>query len=225
MKFEAIDIFNELIRSGSIRQAAEGLNISPTAVVRQLDKLEHSFGTPLVERNPRGIRLTVAGEVLAASTYKMAHELKSAQQLIDEFKGLRRGRVSIHTNGAAASAILAPALSEFAREHPAITIEVDVSSAQGALDAVADGSAQFAVTMFAPKDPRIEVLFRAPVLHEPIMSPDHPLAAHKTIAMQDLVAHPLALPNRTFGVRRAFDARLNALGIRYGESAFTTPVA
>ncbi|WP_372803015.1 helix-turn-helix domain-containing protein, partial [Paracoccus seriniphilus] len=66
MKIEAIDIFNELVRSGSIRQAAEGLNTSPTAVVRQLDKLEHSFGTPLVERTPRGIRLTAAGEVLAA---------------------------------------------------------------------------------------------------------------------------------------------------------------
>lgn len=106
MKLEAIDIFNELIRAGSIRQAAEGLNISPTAVVRQLDKLEHSFGSALVERTPRGIRLTAAGEVLAASSFKVAQELKMAQQLIDDFKGLRRGRVAIHTNGAAASAIL-----------------------------------------------------------------------------------------------------------------------
>jgi DNA-binding transcriptional LysR family regulator len=223
MKLEAIDIFNELIRAGSIRQAAESLNISPTAVVRQLDKLEHSFGSALVERTPRGIRLTAAGEVLAASTYKVARELKNARQLIDDFKGLRRGRVSIHTNGAAASAILAPALSEFARAYPAITIEVEFSSAQGALDAVANGVSQFALTMFAPRDTRVEVLFRAPVRHEPVMSPDHPLARHDAIAMDDLIAHPLALPNRTFGVRRAFDARLHALGLHLDESAFTTP--
>lgn len=223
MKLEAIDIFNELIRAGSIRQAAESLNISPTAVVRQLDKLEHSFGSVLVERNPRGIRLTAAGEVLATSTYKVARELKTAQQLIDDFKGLRRGRVSIHTNGAAASAILAPVLSEFAQAHPAIFIEVEFSSAQGALDAVANGTSQFALTMFAPKDARVEVLFRAPVRHEPVMSPDHPLAAQDEISMDALIAHPLALPNRSFGVRRAFDARLHALGLRLDESAFTTP--
>ena len=223
MKLEAIDIFNELIRCGSIRQAADVLSISPTAVVRQLDKLEHSFGSPLVERNPRGIRLTAAGEVLAASTRKVARELKTAQQLIDEYKGLRRGHVSIHTNGAAASAILAPVLSEFAQSHPAITIEVDISSAQAALDAVANGSSQFSVTMFAPKDPRVEVLFRAPVAHEPIMAPDHPLAQQAEIAMKDLITHPLALPNRAFGVRRAFDARLQSLGLHLEESAFTTP--
>ncbi|MDN5567547.1 MAG: LysR family transcriptional regulator [Paracoccus sp. (in: a-proteobacteria)] len=223
MKLEAIDIFNELIRAGSIRHAAETLNISPTAVVRQLDKLEHSFGSPLVERTPRGIRLTAAGEVLAASSHKVARELKNARQLIDDFKGLRRGRVSIHSNGAAASAILAPALSEFAQSHPAITIEVEFSSAQGALDAVANGVSQFALTMFAPKDPRVEVLTRAPVLHQPIMAPDHPLAALRDISIHDLIAHPLALPNRSFGVRRAFDARLHARGLHLDESAFTTP--
>lgn len=223
MKLEAIEIFNELIRCGSIRQAADVLSISPTAVVRQLDKLEHSFGSPLVERNPRGIRLTAAGEVLAASTRKVARELKTAQQLIDDYKGLRRGHVSIHTNGAAASAILAPVLSEFSQAHPAITIEVDTSSAQAALDAVANGSSQFSVTMFAPKDPRVEILFRAPVAHEPIMAPDHPLAQQTEITLKNLIAHPLALPNRSFGVRRAFDARLQSLGLHLEESAFTTP--
>jgi DNA-binding transcriptional LysR family regulator len=223
MKLEAIEIFNELIRCGSIRQAADVLSISPTAVVRQLDKLEHSFGSALVERNPRGIRLTAAGEVLAASTRKVARELKTAQQLIDDYKGLRRGHVSIHTNGAAASAILAPVLSEFSQAHPAITIEVDTSSAQAALDAVANGSSQFSVTMFAPKDPRVEILFRAPVAHEPIMAPDHPLAQQTEITLKNLIAHPLALPNRSFGVRRAFDARLQSLGLHLEESAFTTP--
>ena len=223
MKLEAIEIFNELIRCGSIRQAADVLSISPTAVVRQLDKLEHSFGSALVERNPRGIRLTEAGEVLAASTRKVARELKTAQQLIDDYKGLRRGHVSIHTNGAAASAILAPVLSEFSQAHPAITIEVDTSSAQAALDAVANGSSQFSVTMFAPKDPRVEILFRAPVAHEPIMAPDHPLAQQTEITLKNLIAHPLALPNRSFGVRRAFDARLQSLGLHLEESAFTTP--
>lgn len=223
MKLEAIDVFNELIRSGSIRQAAEVLHTSPTAVVRQLDKLEHSFATPLVERTPRGIRPTAAGEVLAASTLKIAQELKTAQQLIGDFKGLRRGRVAIHTNGAAASTILAPALSEFAQTHPAITMEVAVTSAQGALDAVAEGHSQFCVTMFASQDPRVEALFRAQIYHEPIMSPDHPLASSAQITMADLLRYPLALPNRSFGVRRAFDARLRTLGLPKEDCAFTTP--
>jgi DNA-binding transcriptional LysR family regulator len=66
------------------------------------------------------------------------------------------------------------------------------------------------------------VLFRAPVRHQPVMSPDHPLAGYDEISIDNLITYPLALPNRTFGVRRAFDARLNALGLRLDDSTFTT---
>ncbi|MFT4011873.1 MAG: LysR family transcriptional regulator [Paracoccus sp. (in: a-proteobacteria)] len=222
MDLQSIATFNELVRSGSIRQAAEGLNCSPTAVVRQLDKLEHAFGTPLVERGPRGIRLTAAGEVLAERARLVAREMLAARRLIDDLRGLKRGAVTLHVPGVAASAMLAPALAEFSLVHPQIRLEVVVTSAQGALDAAASGASEIALTMFTPPDPRIEVLLRLPVRHEPVMAPDHPLAALSEIALDDLLPHPLALPDRSYGLRRAFDARLRAAGTGPLRQTFTT---
>ncbi|SFJ68719.1 LysR family transcriptional regulator [Celeribacter neptunius] len=222
MDLATIELIQELARSGSIRQTAELSGMSPTAVTRQLDKLEHAFGTPLVERTPRGVRLTAAGEVVVARSHNVARELSMTRQMIDELKGLRRGHVSVHVNGAAISSILAPAISEFSGLHPQISIEVVVSSAQAALDAVATGQTDLAVTMFAPVDARVVIRFRMPVRHEPILSPEHPLAAREELSISDLVGCRLALPNRSFGVRRQFDARLRAQGYEPSEAAFTT---
>ncbi|SLN43596.1 HTH-type transcriptional regulator CynR [Aquimixticola soesokkakensis] len=222
MDLKAIEIFHELARSGSIRQTADAFGVSPTAVARQLDKIEHSFGAALVERTPRGVRLTAAGEVLAAKSTQIARDIHLAQQMINDLKGLRSGSVSLHVNGAASSSILAPALAAFSADHPNLHIEVTVTSAKGALDAVATGLTDIAVTMFAPPDSRVETRFRTAVRHEPILSPDHPLAAQSQITIADLARTPLALPDRSFGVRRALDARFRAAGAGQAEPAFTT---
>ncbi|MFH5775448.1 LysR family transcriptional regulator [Paracoccus sp. NGMCC 1.201697] len=222
MDLNSIATFNELVRSGSIRQAAEGLNTSPTAVVRQLDKLEHAFGTALVERSPRGIRLTAAGEVLAERARLVAREMTAARRQIDDLRGLKRGSVSLHLPGVAASSMLAPALAEFSALHPHIQIEITVTSAAAAFEAAATGASEIAVAMFMPPDPRVEVLLRLPMRHEPVMASTHPLSACEMVTLEDLLHHPLTLPDRAFGVRRAFDARVRAAGLDAPEIAFTT---
>lgn len=222
MDIKAFEVFNELARTGSIRQTAEVMQVSPTAIARQIDKIEHRFGAKLLVRTPRGVRLTAAGEVLAVRAATIGRELVQAQQIIDDLKGLKRGSVSLHVNGAASSAILAPALARFGQLHPNVTIEVTVASAAGALEAVASGMTDIAVTMFSKPDPRIETRFRMPVRHEPIMAADHVLAARDEISIQELARHPLALPDRSFGVRLAVDARLQAAGLENFKAAFTT---
>jgi DNA-binding transcriptional LysR family regulator len=59
-----IRYFDEVARQGSIRKAADRLNVAPSAVNRQILKLEDELGAPLFERLPRGLRLTAAGEIL-----------------------------------------------------------------------------------------------------------------------------------------------------------------
>ena len=48
-------------RSGSIRKAAEQLNVVSSAVNRRILDIEEQIGTPLFERRARGVRLTAAG--------------------------------------------------------------------------------------------------------------------------------------------------------------------
>jgi DNA-binding transcriptional LysR family regulator len=54
---------DEVARTGSIRKAADHLNITASAVNRRIMDLEEELGAQLFERRPRGVRLTAAGEV------------------------------------------------------------------------------------------------------------------------------------------------------------------
>jgi hypothetical protein len=54
MQIRALIYFDELVRTNSMRQAAENLNVAPTAISRQIENLEYHFGTPLGEGSAPG---------------------------------------------------------------------------------------------------------------------------------------------------------------------------
>lgn len=222
MQLQAITYFNELVRSRSIRQASEKLGVSPTAISRQLENLEHYFGAPLVSRGARGIILTAAGELVATRSQSMMRELDKTKQVIDDLRGLKRGNVSIHVNGAAINAILAPALSTFFSLYPGVTISVIVSSAQEAENAVINGETDLAVTMFSPQDPKVDVRFKIPVNHQVIMAVDHPLAKYNEISLEQIRKYPIAMPDNSFGIRANFDQKQRNAGFEPIEAIFTT---
>ena len=222
MQIEALIYFNELVRSRSMRKAAEALGVSPMAVSRQLENLEAYFNARLIERGARGIALTPAGALLAGRSEAVIRDLESARQVIDDLRGLNAGHVSLHVNGAVINAILAPALAEFYALYPAISIAVTVTSAEVALNAVTTGEADLAVTMFSPLDARIETLFSLSVRHDPVMSPDHPLADMQDISLEAVRAHAIAMPDRAFSIRRDFDDRQRQAGLEPVDIAFTT---
>lgn len=58
--------FLEVVRSGSISEAASRLNVASSAISRQIAKLEASLDTLLFERKARGMQPSTAGELLAA---------------------------------------------------------------------------------------------------------------------------------------------------------------
>ena len=80
---------------GSIRRAAVQLNVSPSAVNRQILKLEAEVGAPLFERFPGGIKLTSAGEAMARHVLVVLQDLERARSDIEGLKGARIGHVSV----------------------------------------------------------------------------------------------------------------------------------
>ena len=82
-------------RHGSIRKAAEALNVAPSALNRQILDLEIDLGSALFERLPRGMRLTAAGEVFLAYTRQAISELKAIDSQVEQLRGLVRGQVSV----------------------------------------------------------------------------------------------------------------------------------
>src|SRR5215470_8938292 len=64
MDFTALRYFSETAHARSIRAAAERLHVSPSAISRQIAKLEHELGAPIFDRRAQGMALTPAGEIL-----------------------------------------------------------------------------------------------------------------------------------------------------------------
>jgi DNA-binding transcriptional LysR family regulator len=220
MQIQALMYFDELVRTNSMRQAAENLGVAPTAVSRQIENLEEHFGAMLVERSARGVTLTAAGELLATRAGRTLRELEHVQQLIEDLKGLERGRVTIYANGAIVTNLLAPALSEFGRSYPNIRFEVMITSARQAVEAVNSARADMALTLFAPQMPDAKVIARSEIAYDLIVSTRHPLAGRKEVTLRELARHTLALPEKSFGFRQNFDAAAERQGLTI-EPAFT----
>jgi DNA-binding transcriptional LysR family regulator len=221
LQIRALIYFNELVRCGTMRKAADKLGVAPTAISRQIENLEHDFGAPLVERQPTGVRLTAAGELLAARSAKTLRELDHVRTLIGDLKGLQAGRVSICVNGAAGSGLLAPALADFSLSYPKLRFDITLTSVDEAIKALTDGEADLALTLFTPSLHNVSVRCRLAIAHAAVVAPGHPLANREEIALADLHQYPVCLPDGSFGIRKAIDAEMMRAGLPPLDPVFT----
>ena len=83
-----------VMRAGSIRKAAEDLNITGSALNRRIQNFEADFGAQIFERLPRGMRLNPAGELLIQHFRAQRSDLRRIQSLVNDLNGERRGHVS-----------------------------------------------------------------------------------------------------------------------------------
>lgn len=205
--------FEEVARLGSIRQAAERLNVSASSISRQIAKLEHEFGVSLLARHAHGVKLTPAGEILARFVHNRSREFVRLKGLIDELKRLERGHVSIRTVEGMLGGFLPGALASFSRDRPNLTYAVVVAGTEDVMRAVAEDRCDIGIA-FEPQ-PRhgVEVVARIsqPVLA--VVAPDHPFAARESLSVADLTAFPVGLPDRNFGIRQIVDAAMETAGI------------
>ncbi|MFC4350239.1 LysR family transcriptional regulator [Fodinicurvata halophila] len=201
----AFTYFDKVSQLGSIRKAAETLNVSPSSVSRQIDKLEHMFEAPLIIRHAKGVKLTPEGEVLARFTRSRSRELHRVRASIDALKGLHRGHVTIYTVEGTIGWMLPQAIASFSKRHPQITYDVRVAGTDGVMAAIAEDMGDIGIS-FHPL-PRSDVEVIASIVQPllAVMSPSHPFAERRQVSLAELTDQPVALPDRSFGIRHLID--------------------
>lgn len=214
MHVRALQIFVELARSDSIRQAAQRLNITPTTVSRQIDALELYFGTELIDRSSAGIRLTEAGRLLVGRARLISNEIQITEALVDDLRGLQRGRATIRAGGAVVAGWLAPVTRDLHNEYPGLRFHIDVASAAEVFSGVNDGLADLGVTIFSPENNEAMICHSRPVSHAVIVGPTHPFASLGSISMPELARAALAIPDGSFGLRRKLERVAQASGVQ-----------
>lgn len=200
-------------RYGSIRAASAELNIVQSAVSRRLQALEYEIGTPLLERRPRGVVLTDAGELVYAYCRKAAFDADRLQSELDELRELRRGRVRIASIESLVPHVLCNSVDQFRKQYPGVTFSIDILTTDRVFDIVREGDVDIGIIFGRPAGSDIKVVYTS---DEPLlaaMSPDHPLAGLDSLSIQDLAQWPIALAHSNSGARTIFDQACRKAGI------------
>ena len=127
MDWDKLRVFHAVAEAGSFTQAGSVLNLSQSAISRQIAALENDLRQPLFHRHARGLVLTEQGEILFKTAHDMSSKLAMTEALIGESKEFPSGelRVAATVGG---STWLTPRLAEFLSRYPRITIDLIVTN-------------------------------------------------------------------------------------------------
>ena len=132
-------LLRELARRGTITAVAEALSYSPSAVSQQLAVLEKEAGVRLLEPAGRRVRLTPQGDLLVAHTQVLLEEMERAEAALAQSLNETVGTLRVAAFQTAVLALVPHALSQLARQHPSLRVEVTELEPEVALPALVAG--------------------------------------------------------------------------------------
>jgi DNA-binding transcriptional LysR family regulator len=195
----------EVARMGSIRKAAEHLNLTPSAMNRRIQDLEAEVGTPLFERRPRGVKLTTAGEMFVRYARSQIADAERMRSHVEDLRGLRRGPILIACSQALAFDFLASRIAGFQKLHPKVMFDLKVMDHDRALAALSAYEVDLALIFRPALGPSLRVIAKIPQRLVAIVRADHPLAKKKTVRLSECAPYPAALPDRSLSGRQILD--------------------
>jgi DNA-binding transcriptional LysR family regulator len=213
MDFTALRYFSETAHSRSIRAASERLHVSPSAISRQIAKLEHELRAPVFDRRAQGMVLTPAGEILQSQVEGVMREFARVKSHISALQNIQAGTVDIYCFQTAIESFVAPVLHRFHVQYPNVTFNVRMSSTDEAMEALVTGIAEIGLILSPPPRDNISSIevFRDTMIAA--CSPAHPLARRKSVSLRELAKYPLVLTEPSFGLRQQVDRELNRCGL------------
>src|SRR6201988_4300054 len=137
MDWDKLRVFHAVAEAGSFTHAGEALNLSQSAVSRQISALEESLSVPLFHRHARGLILTEQGELLFRTARDGFAKLAMAEGMISESKDRPKGPLKIPSSVAFGSTWLTPRIRQSLDLYPGMQVtrvvddsELDLSMRQ-----------------------------------------------------------------------------------------------
>lgn len=185
--------FLTTIDCGSISRAAEELSVAPSAVSRMIKNLEKEHHAALIERRPRGVVATEAGQILAAYARRLVADADRTVSDIADLRGVAQRRIAIAANQAFASELLPHVVRDLQADNPTLRVSLDVVTTEIVRKMVREGAADLGVSFAIGRPEGVAVIraHRVPVVAA--MTVDHPLANHECLRLVDVLDYPIAL--------------------------------
>lgn len=205
--------FFEAVRLGSVRAAADFLNVAPSAVSRQIAQLEHELGAPLVERHRRGVKTTEAGDRVLNYYRQRLTQQEVLLDSLQALRGLHSGSIVLAIGEGFVDGLAAP-LNRFSSLYPKIDLTVNVGSSNEVIRQVVEDEAHIGLVFNPATDPKLRshAQRRNPVCV--VVNPQHELAQMPgPVPLKGLDSYRLALPGVSFGIRQILLQAEHQLGL------------
>ncbi len=190
MDWDKLRVFHAVAEAGSFTHAGDTLNLSQSAVSRQISALEEALSVPLFHRHARGLILTEQGESLNQTVREVFAKLAMTEALLTESRDKAAGKLKITTTVGFGSNWLAPRLSAFLETHQDVTVSLLLDD--GDLD-LAMREADVAIRMHPPKQPDLIQRHLFEIEWHICASPEYLARAGTPATIEDLDRHKLVL--------------------------------
>tara|TARA_B100000965_G_C19486962_1_gene711245 strand:- start:92 stop:991 length:900 start_codon:yes stop_codon:yes gene_type:complete len=150
MDWDKLRIFHAVAEAGSFTHAGETLNLSQSAVSRQVSSLEQSLKITLFHRHARGLILTEQGEELYKTAHEIYHQVIMTEAKLSDSKDRPQGPLTVTTTVGFGSVWLTPRIKEFVELYP--EIDLNIILVYDDLD-LSMREADVAIRLTAPRQP------------------------------------------------------------------------
>ena len=124
MDWDKLKIFHSVAEASSFTKAATILNLSQSAISRQIQSLEQDLKIQLFERHARGLVLTDNGKYLFQTAHEVISKLKDVEATLSDEKDKLKGKLTVTTVVSFGTTWLTPRIQEFMTLHPEIEVEL-----------------------------------------------------------------------------------------------------
>lgn len=154
--------FQAVCEAGTFRKAAERLRLTQSSLTVAVQKLEESLDEPLLVRTKRGVRPTLAGEMVLAFARDLGHRIDDVEAQLRAPSGTAAGHVRFGAYDSIAVYWLPKALRQLGKQFPHLTLSIQVGSSASLIERVQAGSVDLGLVIAPPDDGRLELapLFR-----------------------------------------------------------------
>jgi DNA-binding transcriptional LysR family regulator len=196
---QALAIFAEVAKHGTMTAAAEAAGISQPAISAQVKALERYYGTRLLERDGRGSAPTAAGRLVADYAVRVLALVDELGRGVADLEGLTAGELIVGASSTVGEQLLPTYLGQFHAAHPQVRLSVRIGNSAEIIERVAARVLDFAIVGQEPGDPE---LLAEPVLEDQIVA----FVAPGDLLLRKAPIAPLALCGRQFVMREAGSA-------------------
>jgi DNA-binding transcriptional LysR family regulator len=213
MDLRRLCYFVAVAEEGQFTRAAARVLVAQPAISAQILRLEHELGEPLFHRDPRAVRLTVAGEALLPHARAALAAAERGRDAIASLRGLLHGRLRVGVAGPVDHR-LAETLGDFHRAHPAVEIVLRHEHNAPLLDALAVGDVDIGVVGVGVQPLPAQVRNRV-VAVEPLvlaLRPGHPLGRRQRIVLETLRDEPMITLVHGSGLRTLLESACGQAG-------------